>query len=205
MSFPDLASLDDLEVRLNRNLTPDQQGLAAQFLSDASAAVRLYTGQTFTQVVDDVVRLKFRNGKVRLPQRPVTAVTAVTATAWDGSETPVLWRWWDGLQDVTVFPNVPNFFAFEPFRTDVTNVTVTYTHGYEADELPPALVGIVVQVVGRALGTDVIQTGITQESIGGYSYSLGAAAAAGGFGLLPAEKDMLDVFRRVGGAVTVGP
>lgn len=209
----DLATLTDLEDRLGRNLTVDEQRIATRLLADASAAVRLYTGQQFTLEVDeqdppesvpDVVKLKVRNGKVRLPQRPVLSVDSVTVTALDLTETPVLFLW-DGIETLTLNPNVPDSFAWEPFRCDVTVVTVTYTHGYAAGQLPSALTALVVQIVGRALGAELIQTGIVSENIAGYSYQLGSAAAAGGFGLLPAEKDALDAFRRVGGFVQVGP
>lgn len=207
----DLATLTDLEDRLGRNLTVDENRVATRLLADASAAVRLYTGQQFTLDLDedddpipDVVKLKVRNGKLRLPQRPVVEVSGVTMIALDLTETPVLFTW-DGIETLTLNPTVPDAWAWVPFRTDQDVVTVTYTHGYPAGELPAALVGLVVQIVGRALGAELIQTGITNEAIAGYSYGLGSAAAAGGFGLLPAEKDALDMFRRVGGFVRVGP
>lgn len=204
MSLPALANLDDLEERLGTTLTSEQQSIATRLLSDASARVRQYTGQVFTKVVDDVVSLRINRGVARLPQRPVIAVTNTTARAFDGTQVPTYFQW-DGQQSVRAYPQVPNVFAFQPFTVDVDWVTVTYTHGYEDGELPPTLVGIVVQVAGRALGTDLLQSGIQQEAIAGYSYALGAAAAAGGFGLLPAEKEVLDDFKRQASVVTVGP
>lgn len=204
MPLPDLATLQDLQNRIGRDLTVEETRLASTLLRDASAAVRLYTGQTFTRVVDDAHPIRVRNGRVKLPQRPAISVASVTATALDQTLAPIIF-WWDGLQTIILNPNVPNWFAWEPFRHDVYTVIVTYTHGYADGELPPALVGLVTQITGRALGTELIQSGITTESIAGYSYGLGAAAAAGGFGLLPAEKDALDHFRRVTGSVTVGP
>lgn len=205
MPLPDLATLEDVEARLGSRIDDEQRArIAAALLRDASAAVRLYTGQTFTQVVDDVVMVRVRNGVGRLPQRPVTAVTAATARAFDGSQIPT-WFQWDGVQAVRAYPQVPNVFAFEPFTVDLAWITVTYTHGYPDGELPPALVGIVAQIVGRALGTDLLQSGVQSETIAGYSYTLGAAAAAGGFGLLPNEKSALDYFRRQASATTVGP
>lgn len=209
--LPDLAQLVDIEDRIGRNLNVTEQRIASTVLHDASTSVRLYTGQQFTQPVDSdgnpvpsVVKLKVRNGKVRLSQRPVISVDAATATAFDQTEQPIFF-WWDGIQTVILQPNVPNFFAWEPFRVDVNTVTMTYHHGYPTDELPPALVGIVAQIVGRALGKSLIDTGLTQETIEGYSYNLGSAAAAAGFGLLPAEKDALDKFTRSASVATVGP
>lgn len=204
MSLPDLASLEDVADRLGRDLTVDEQRIVTRLLTDASAAVRLYTGQDFSLVTDDVVTLRIRNGKARLPQRPVVAVTSATFAAITGTQTPAFF-WFDGIQTIILNPNVPDLFGWEPFRFDVPTVRVTYTHGYTTDELPPALVGLVVQIVGRALGTELINSGIRQESIDNYQYALGSAGAAGGFGLLPAEKDALDRFRRQGGVVQVGP
>lgn len=209
----DLATLTDVEDRIGRNLTVDEQRIATRLLADASAAVRLYTGQQFTLDLDDqdppepipdVVKLKVRNGKVRLPQRPVVEISTVTYTAADLTETTLTYTY-NGIQTLNVIPSA--IYALDDWYPCATIdvVTVTYTHGYPAGELPAALVGLVVQIVGRAMGSELIDSGLTAENIAGYGYTKGSAAAAGGFGLLPAEKAALDMFRRVGGYVQVGP
>jgi hypothetical protein len=50
-------------------------------------------------------------------------------------------------------------------------------HGYET--LPDDLVGFVCQVAGRAYATPATDGGVSQETLGAYSYTIGSAAAAG--------------------------
>lgn len=163
-------------------------------LRDASATVRLFTGQQFT-VGTSTTRLRpNRDGIVVLAQRPVTAVSAVETI--DGAALPYLW---DGLERVEVWWALPVING--PVPKQVPPVDVTYTHGYA--EIPDAIVGVVCQVVARGLGLPPDETGLTQESIAGYSYTVGGAAAAGPFGLLSAEKDILEPFARRGGTAQV--
>jgi hypothetical protein len=76
-------------------------------------------------------------------------------------------------------------------------VDVTYTAGY--DDVPADVVAVVVQIALRAFGVNAEQTGLQSESIAGYSYSVGSAAASGGLGMLQAEREVLDRYRIVGG------
>jgi len=196
-ALPPLADDTDLEERLGRELTAAELLRTGGLLKDASASVRNYTHQDITFVEDEVVRIKVRNGKARLPQRPVTAVTAVA----DLNDNPVLYLW-EGFDTVCVSPNVPDTFAWEPWRNGIQAVDITYSHG--DNPVGDDIIGVVCSIVLRALGRDPIDAGITQEAIQGYSYSIGSAGAAGGFGLLQAEKDILDAYLRVGGSVRIG-
>lgn len=62
-------------------------------------------------------------------------------------------------------------------------------------DVPGDVLGVVCQIVGRALGTTSAAGAIQQESLGSYSYSIGSAAAAGPMGLLLAERETLDRYR----------
>lgn len=183
MALPALASVADLEGRLGRQLDPDEASRAALLLSDASEAVRSYTGQQFTPVVS-TVRLQVVNGEVRLPQRPVNDVTAVDDL--DGN--PVMFTWWFGDRIALTGPWTPY-------------VDVTYDHGYA--EIPGEIVGLVCNQVARALGNAPDLTGYQQEQIGTYSYTIGPAAAAGAFGLLNDERAVLNRYRRLVGAIRI--
>jgi hypothetical protein len=187
--LPELATSADVVARLGRALTTVEAARIDALLTDASASVRNYTRQTITEETT-TDRLRVRGGKVRLPQRPVTAVTSVTNMNGD----PVLYQWF-GFDDLWTSPNVPDTWAWEPWRTGIMAVDVTYTHGY--DPVPDDIVGVVCSIVMRAIGREPVDAGITTESIQGYSYTLGSAAAAGGFGMLQAERDILDAYRRV--------
>jgi hypothetical protein len=193
--MPDaLATTDDLAVRLGRTYTGTEEDKAEALLRDASAAVRSYTGQTFSLVTDDTVRLRPRNGTLRLPQRPVVAVSAVAnvdgdtvSFTWDNGQTVYLAGYGYGL----------NAFEVEPFRSRLPWLDVTYTHGYET--IPDDIVAVVANIAGRAFGRQLEDAGLQSETIAGYSYSLGAAGAAGGVGMLNDERAVLDRYRIVGG------
>lgn len=184
-----LATLDDLAVRLGRTLSDVEETRAAALLDDASAAVRAYTGQDFTSS-ETTVRLVPRNGKIALPQRPVTAVDSVKTV--DGTD--LVFTWWTG-NSVTVGATSINWFEVNGSPTQP--VDVTYTHGYTT--VPADIVAVVCQIVGRAMTKPADEAGFTQESIAGYSYALGAAAASGAVGMLADEKAVLDRYRRPGG------
>jgi len=183
-----LATVDDIEARLGRELTTAEDIRVGALLDDVSAAVRSYTGQSFTSE-ETTVRLAPRNGTVTLPQRPVTAVDSVKTV--DGDD--LVFTWWSGTK-VKVGVNALNWFEVNGSPTQP--VDITYTHGY--DDVPADIVAVVCQIVGRAMTKPADESGYTQESIAGYSYSLGAASAAGPLGMLADEKAVLDRYRRPG-------
>jgi hypothetical protein len=190
MPLPPLAQVSDVEARLNRELSDAELVRIASLLADASAAVRARAGQVFTVVEDDEVTLTRTGGRLILPQRPVTEVASVE----DPSGNTVLHNWTTGDDWVDVAANVPDSFAWVPWRGGIQRYTVTYTHGYV--EIPDDIVGVVCQIAARALGRPADQAGITQENIDGYGYSIGSAAASGGFGMLDAEREVCDRYRR---------
>lgn len=185
-----LATVDDLEVRLGRTLSDTEADQAEALLDDASAAVRAYIGQS-VNTAEQTTRLRVRNGAVRLPRTPVTDVESVTDV--DGNDIDFTW---DAGQVVTLGRSFTDGWSIEPTRSAYTWVDVTYTAGWTS--VPADLVAVVCQIAGRALGRPADSTGMTSESIAGYSYSVGAAAAAGPLGLLSDERAVLDRYRRPG-------
>jgi hypothetical protein len=192
-----LATLDDLEARLGSRVTDEDR--AEALLDDVSAIVRAYTGQQFTLVEDDEIRVRVRNGSLRLPQRPVVDVTAVANV--DGDSVDFTWDSGDSVQ-LEGFAALRTSFEVEPFRHRDPWVNVTYSHGYET--VPADIVAVVCQIAARAYGRTPDTTGVTQESIAGYSYSVGAAAAAGPAGMLADERRILDQYRRPLSVIRVG-
>lgn len=197
MSLAPLASESDVVARLGRDLTGGESGRIEKLLIDASASARAACRQEITRS-ETTVRLRTRRGvslrtgrsettfddwwgcddvrHVLLAQRPVNSITTVEDL--DGNDVT---SWWDGLQRLEV--------------ATCSIAVVTYDHGL--DEAPDLAVAVVCQAVMRALGVKPDQTGTQQESIAGYSQTLGSAAAAGGIGLLPAERSALqDLYPR---------
>lgn len=188
-----LATIADVECRLGRTLTDVEADRMECLLRDASAAVRAYTGQYLSLVTDDPVRLKVKGGAIRLPQRPVVEVAAVTNTTGT-----TLLHTWDAGPQIWLSSYLPVANATYG-RRGTTYVDVVYTHGYAT--IPDDIVAVVCQIAARALGTAADQTGVQSETIVSYSYQLGAAAAAGGLGMLPAERQVLDRYKMPAGPI----
>lgn len=183
-------------ARYDGDLSEAQKARVAFLLVDASARVRRYCqGQQFTKSTT-TERLQVRNGRVVLPQRPVLAVTSVQVLGSAVSTTFI----WEGLDSLAVGANTFGSFGWEPFRFGLTVVDVTYEHGY--DPIPDDIIGVVCSIVLRSLGQSPTATGVTSETLGGYSYTTGTIGAAGPFGLLPDERETLDAYRREAGFVT---
>lgn len=190
-----LATVADLEARLGRPLTEDETVRAASLLAGASANVRAYTGQDFTED-ETTARIRVRSGRVRLPQRPVTEVASVESMAGD----PLTFTWHAG-EWLRLDPEV-TAFDYEPFRTNPTFVDVTYTHGFAT--VPDVVVEVVVQAATRALGVSADSAGTVSQTIDGYSETRVPAVVAGPLGLLIEEREVLDRYRIRGGTISTG-
>lgn len=192
-----LATSDDVEARLGRDLTDTEEARIDALLEDVSNSVILYTGQTF-ELTTTTIRLKIKYGVVRLPQRPVVSVDAVQNV--DGNDVSYQWDTRDRL-DIPGWGSPLNSFEIEPYRMRPNYVDVTYEHGYE--EIPGAIVGLVCNIALRNLGQDPTDSATISESIDDYSYRLHSASGAGAYGLLADEKSMLDHYKRTGGSMTL--
>lgn len=174
-----LATIEDLEARLGRQFTGFDHTRAQAILTDASAAIRGFTGQKISRATS-TVRLTppaytmwgYDRG-VSLPQWPVVSVDTVTDEF--GNSVGVTWVYGD-------------------FVAVTGPVVVTYTHGW--DPVPDDIIASVCQIAGRAFGMQSDTSGVTSETLGGYSYAIGAAAAAGPLGMLNDERTILKKYRR---------
>lgn len=201
-----LASPEDLEARLGRDLTEAETARAAALLEDASAIVRAYTGQSFEAVTDDVVVLRAVGGRIVLPQRPVTAVTQVVAIG--GSEalpdfTLVDWLF-DGVDTIRIGEggyviNLPEAWWDDDGYPGTYRVT--YSHG-EAGA-PPDVKAVVCGMVNRSLTAPTMAGGVTSETIGSYSYRMESAGTGLSVVLGAEDRKVLDRYRRTVGTVRV--
>lgn len=197
-----LATIDDLQGRLGRTLTGDELTRATNALADASATVRNYTRQQISQSTSTELCRMYggtltHDGVwypvvVRLAQRPVTAVASVVDL--DGNAVTF---WWDGGQLVGLAPSATSENSFGDSQISPSlPVKVTYTHGWATgDPVYDTVIAVVCSVAGRAIGRAPEDGAVTQESITGYSYTVGAVGAAGALGLLPEEKERLSEIR----------
>ncbi|MFE6379226.1 hypothetical protein [Streptomyces roseolus] len=191
--MPDLADVADLEARLGRPLTPDEQARAAALLADASALVRDFTRQDFTRVVGDTLVLRPVGVLLRLPQRPVTAVTSVAAVGPAGATIGALSGWvWDGRDKIDLSCVSPagswplNWTGSLP-----DTYQVVYDHG--TDPVPPGVVAAVCAIVLRTLLSPSMVAGMVAERIGAYNYQVQQSAGAAGasVAMTPADEKAL--------------
>ncbi|WP_432159062.1 hypothetical protein, partial [Streptomyces sp. bgisy153] len=168
----DLATTTDLEDRLGRALTTEETARAPALLKDASAKVRDFTGQTFTAVTGDTIVLRPVGVMLRLPQRPVTAVTSVAAVGPDGSTVGALSGWtWDGRDKVSL-ASAQRAGSWPVNWHDPLPDTyqVIYDHG--KDPAPDGVVATVCAMVLRTLLAPSLTQGMIGERIGQYNYQL---------------------------------
>lgn len=200
-----LATQQDLEDRLGRDLTDDEQARAAALLRGASARVRGYTRRIFTPVTDDVIVLRPIGDTVRLPQRPVTDVASVYALARDGSQDTELSGWvFDGIDKIDLGCASPTNPATAPlwwWHTGPDAYQVTYSHGDE--EVPDLVVDVVCSIVLRTLLAPSMAAGMVSERIGAYNYQLqqGSGSSGAAVRMTRDDQDILDQAgyrRRVG-------
>jgi hypothetical protein len=192
MPQPPLAQPGDVEDRLGRELSGTDLPRVLALLDDASALVRSYTGQQISEATT-TERIAVRNGTVRLPQRPATAVTTVN----DPTGSAVTFVWGGG--DVLTVLSLPVWVG--PGAGAATFVDVTYTHGY--DPIPDDIVAVVCDTVGRSFSGYLASPAIWQQPSAGINpEAVGAiipTPALGGAQLTADQRAVLDRYRRVVG------
>lgn len=194
-----LATPADVVARLGRSFTDTEAQRVDALLVDASAKVRSYTGQQFTEGTSTVV-ITPQRGIVTLPQRPVTDVTTIV----DNDSNAVTFTWYAG-ETVYLYPlGTEVRLDLNVASPPVAPVTVTYDHGYAAGSIPEDIIAVVCGVTLRALGRTPLESGVMQQSVAGYSETIGPVGAAGPVGLMAEEKEVLDKYRRTSGRVLAG-
>lgn len=204
-----LATVDDLEARIGRELTPEEAARAEALLADASALVRGYTGRDFGLVEDDEITLRPVGTRVRLPQRPVHTVSRVVATGGSDAVPDValpVGAWtWDGIDQVDIWPPDTSWLLSLPETwadgTLVDTYRVTYTHGY--DPVPADVVAVVCAMVLRTLLAPSPIAGMVSERIGQYTYQLQQASGSVGATVAMTTEDRTALTRYRRTATTV--
>lgn len=201
-----LATKADLVARLGRDFTCEEDGRLDALLADASALVRAYTGQDFTETDDAQATMRAQAGLIRLPQRPVTGVSSVVAIGGNGVPDLTLtdW-WWDGLDLIRIGAGEYVINLPEQWWDDEDGYPgtfrVTYSYGYAT---PPAdVVAVVCGMVLRTLTAPTSVGGVTSETIGPYSYRLESAGVGTAVSLGDMERKTLSRYRKTTGMISV--
>lgn len=189
-----LATPSDIQDRLGRELTADEDVRVEMLLVDVSAMVVSYCGQDFERIERTTVLWSLDCNQFTLPGLNIDTVSAVI----DGQAVtvsqigPARWRLgvageWGGC----------GLFEGSP-------LTVTFTSG--PDVVPEPIVAVVCSIVCRALGVTPEAAGIQAETTGPFTVQYGSVGAAGPVGLMAGEREVLDRYRRQPvGSITVRP
>lgn len=150
------ATAADLATRLGISLTSDEQSRATALLALASGLIQDVVGQTIALVTDDTLSMPGTpEDRIELPQKPVVSVTSVSldeVALTEGSD------WY--LDGSTIFRRAA-FFSRDfgildgpyllgsAFGTPLQTLTIVYTHGYTAAEIPATVKSICLEAVVR--------------------------------------------------------
>jgi len=205
MALSTLAQITDVEARIGRAVVDEERVQVQVMLEDASAVVRNYTRRDFTQSqTTDVFRAS--GEAVKLTNRPVISVEAISAIGLGGIRTALPTWFFDGHDKIWVAGgpalyviNLPE--ALYDLGQDTQLVEVTYTHGY--DVIPADIVAVVAGMVVR---TQILpgRGYLAAETVGDDSYRIAGdrQPASGPLALGAADRAVLNAYRS-GGRRTV--
>lgn len=160
--------------------TTDELGAYLQIADINTVSARLYlelatgliqgaTGQTLSRVLADTVVLRGYRRIIPLPQRPVTAVTAIALTDWGFIDYPAAiggWRLTNGSLEWRgdMVGNLPET-GYYGRSTWPRLVTVTYDHGYVT--IPDDVRRVCITLAAERY---INPSGIDSETVDDYSY-----------------------------------
>jgi hypothetical protein len=198
--LPPLASTDDIVARLGAPLSASQAVRAESLLRDASVQVRRYCKKDFLYHTGDVVNVHMHDSEIKLPGKPIDAVTAVVAKGSSGEGLPDInlpWFVFDQIDSVRIDPGSHSILNLPEAWWEYTDLyrtfQVTYNHGFH--DVPDEVVMVVANAALAVLQAPTMASGLIGETIGPYSYRL----ERGGGGVLVAitqsDKEILRDFR----------
>ena len=153
------ATASDLAAYLQQDFTAEETATADLALNLATAYVRNVVGQSITQATSTIT-LHVPDEPttfLQLPQRPATAVNAVTISGTT-------------VNDYTVLPGTlyraNGWSTGRSFRGAPVTVTVTYTHGYATvpDDIKAACLYVAAQIFANPTGVESVAIDDYRES-----------------------------------------
>jgi hypothetical protein len=184
-----LAAQTDVEANLGRTLTTAEATRITSLLANASRLIRGYCRQDFTAATSTSV-LRISAGRIRLPQRPVTAVTAVKLVGYDGTSRYPVPFIWDGLDEIVMMGdllvvNLPEILQ----DVYATTAEVDYSHGYAT--IPEDVVELCAQIVARVYQSPAGTAGVSFQQAGPFSVRVADGYGSGQVALTQDDKDYL--------------
>lgn len=158
---PRFADFDEFEFYLGTVIPDDKVEHANEALLNATAAIRAYTRQQLSKVLNDTIVLDPRGrATLWLPERKIIQITALSETV--GTVTTVL----DVVADVQIDKNTGAVWRKDgrAWTSTRQGISVTYDHGH--DPLPQDLIGVCLSHAARAYENPAA---MKQEAITGLS------------------------------------
>jgi len=170
---------------------------AARAITEATAAIQNYCHQLLWRVTNDAYTfdVETAQAKLFLPELPVISVLSVVE---DGTALTVTTDYKLGRNGI--LHRVDDYWL-----EGIGTVVVTYTHGYEEDDIPEDIVAVCTSAASRRYQAGLLSAdslgvpGVASKSLGDYSVSFhpvggseGTMGASGARLLLLSEKEMLD-------------
>ena len=194
-TLPPLAQSSDVTARLPATLTVPPDRMTA-LIADASAVVRSYTKQQFTQS-QTTERIRPVGYRIKLPQKPVISVDSLSLILSNSNPVAFPGFWWDGSDEVWLLNENQVINLAEELmyalRYETPVALIEYTHGYAT--VPDDVLAVVCSMITRTLTAPGLG-GVVSEGVGEYSYRLSDAAAQGALTLTDSEKGVLSSYRR---------
>lgn len=136
----------------------------------ATGTIQGATGQTFFPVANDTVTLQGYRKEIRLPQQPVTAVTAISLTDWGFTDYPAAygsWRLTSGVLEWRgdISAQYPESSSGQGRSMWPRLVTVTYSHGYA--DIPGDVKAVCLKLAAEQYSNP---EGLDSERIDDYQY-----------------------------------
>lgn len=196
------AQLSDVEALALQALSTEQQARAEKLLLQAANKIRSYTRQNFDHVTT-TDKVRAIGNLVRLPQRPVVAITGVKLIDYLGNEWPVPAYGFDGIDrlDLALYGtilNLPEAVSLEGYWSGT--VEVTYEHGYET--VPQEIIDLNAELVARIFNSPTQgAVGVRAQGVGPYNVSFDPATSGGMITLTAEDRATLDRYRVFGQTV----
>lgn len=170
-SAPSFASVSEMETLLRRTFSPPETAAANLILAGVTGAIQRAARQQIQLVTDDTVELRgVWNQDLKLPQRPVLDVSAVTLRDPAGislaliSTRDYVWNRFGDLQRIGFIARIPR--PIEGYwGGPAATVTVTYTHGFAT--IPDDIQAICLNAAARAFYAP--ESSIATDGSGGFT------------------------------------
>lgn len=200
-SLTPLCGVDDIAVRLGRQLTDQENMRASALIGDATAQIVRYCRKDFQFYANDNLDIPGDGSTIKLPYRPVISVSDVIAISGrpDIPDIPVSWWVFNGVDEISIAEstasgviNLPE--AWYDYGAFPGTFNVTYSHGYTV--VPDEVIMVCANAVIGVLLAPTMAAGVIGETVGAYSYrmersggGLAVALAAGDLAILNDYRD----------------